>query len=103
MSCPDCDQPMLPPGRRKLPNEYDHANGCSRADAKIKAVAWNAPHPAVRVTMIGAQTGAVRTVTDGRTEDAYLTITPREAARLHAQLGEAVDALQATRSGSDPR
>lgn len=26
--CPECDQPMLPPGEVKRPNEYDHANGC---------------------------------------------------------------------------
>ena len=26
--CPDCGQPMLPPGETKRPNEYDHASGC---------------------------------------------------------------------------
>lgn len=29
--CPDCDQPMLPAGQVKRPNEYDHASGCPRA------------------------------------------------------------------------
>lgn len=28
--CPDCGQPMLPPGAIKKPNEYDHASGCPR-------------------------------------------------------------------------
>jgi hypothetical protein len=26
--CPGCDQPMLPVGMEKKPNEYDHARGC---------------------------------------------------------------------------
>lgn len=26
--CLGCDQPMLPPGVEKRPNEYDHAQGC---------------------------------------------------------------------------
>ena len=26
--CPGCDQPMLPKGVKKRPNEYDHAQGC---------------------------------------------------------------------------
>lgn len=26
--CEHCGQPMLPPGIKKLPNEYDHAQGC---------------------------------------------------------------------------
>jgi hypothetical protein len=26
--CLACDAPMLPPGVKKLPNEYDHAQGC---------------------------------------------------------------------------
>ena len=30
MNCPDCGQPMLPPGKAKRPNEYDHASGCPR-------------------------------------------------------------------------
>lgn len=29
--CPDCDQPMLPGGQVKRPNEYDHARGCPSA------------------------------------------------------------------------
>lgn len=29
--CKECDQPMLPNGVTKLPNEYDHAQGCSMA------------------------------------------------------------------------
>lgn len=28
--CPDCEQPMLPAGVTKRPNEYDHASGCPR-------------------------------------------------------------------------
>jgi hypothetical protein len=28
--CLSCDQPMLPPGEVKRPNEYDHASGCPR-------------------------------------------------------------------------
>jgi hypothetical protein len=28
--CPECDQPMLPAGEAKRPNEYDHASGCPR-------------------------------------------------------------------------
>lgn len=31
MKCPGCDQPMLPAGEVKRPNEYDHASGCPRA------------------------------------------------------------------------
>lgn len=27
-TCPDCGQPLLPPGTVKKPNEYDHASGC---------------------------------------------------------------------------
>lgn len=26
--CPGCNQPMLPAGEIKKPNEYDHAQGC---------------------------------------------------------------------------
>lgn len=26
--CSECGQPMLPKGVKKLPNEYDHAQGC---------------------------------------------------------------------------
>ena len=26
--CEECGQPMLPKGVKKLPNEYDHAQGC---------------------------------------------------------------------------
>src|SRR5689334_14094226 len=26
--CEGCGQPMLPDGAKKLPNEYDHAQGC---------------------------------------------------------------------------
>lgn len=26
--CPECSQPMLPPGVEKKPNQYDHASGC---------------------------------------------------------------------------
>lgn len=26
--CPLCDAPMLPPGVKKKPHEYDHASGC---------------------------------------------------------------------------
>lgn len=33
-ACPDCDQPMLPAGQLKRPNEYDHASGCPR-DVKL--------------------------------------------------------------------
>ncbi len=29
--CKDCDQPMLPKGAVKKPNEYDHASGCPNA------------------------------------------------------------------------
>ena len=29
--CEQCGQPMLPPGVKKLPNEYDHAQGCPLA------------------------------------------------------------------------
>ena len=29
-ACPECDQPMLPAGEVKRPNEYDHARGCPR-------------------------------------------------------------------------
>ncbi len=28
MKCPDCGQPMLPKGKVKKTNEYDHAQGC---------------------------------------------------------------------------
>lgn len=28
VKCPGCDQPMLPKGKLKKPNEYDHAQGC---------------------------------------------------------------------------
>ena len=31
--CPDCDQPMLPDGMVKQPNEFDHASGCPRAES----------------------------------------------------------------------
>lgn len=36
--CPECDQPMLPKGVQKRPNEYDHASGCPN-DPKRKAKA----------------------------------------------------------------
>jgi hypothetical protein len=26
--CKECGQPMLPKGREKKPNEFDHARGC---------------------------------------------------------------------------
>lgn len=29
--CKDCDQPMVPPGKVKIENEYDHAQGCPQA------------------------------------------------------------------------
>jgi hypothetical protein len=32
--CPDCDQPMLPAGMVKRPNEYDHARGCPARQAE---------------------------------------------------------------------
>ena len=28
--CPECGQPMKPKGIKKLPNEYDHAQGCPK-------------------------------------------------------------------------
>jgi uncharacterized protein YggU (UPF0235/DUF167 family) len=30
--CPDCNQPMLPNGKVKLPGEYEHASGCPRVE-----------------------------------------------------------------------
>ncbi len=33
--CPGCDQPMLPPGEVKRPNEYDHASGCPRGPSAV--------------------------------------------------------------------
>jgi hypothetical protein len=33
--CKECGQPMLPPGVKKLPNEYDHASGCPLAPEHV--------------------------------------------------------------------
>ena len=35
--CPECGQPMLPPGEVKRPNEYDHARGCPLDPRRKKA------------------------------------------------------------------
>ncbi len=34
--CKDCGQPMLPPSVVKVPNEYDHAQGCPNEPAAPK-------------------------------------------------------------------
>jgi hypothetical protein len=34
--CRECGQPMLPKGRTKKPNEYDHASGCPAAEKSPK-------------------------------------------------------------------
>lgn len=41
--CPECGQPLLPPGVEKRPNEYDHAQGCSRTvdESRVYVIAQN--------------------------------------------------------------
>lgn len=39
MKCPRCDQPMLPRGKAKRENEYDHANGCPLSYAAVSLAA----------------------------------------------------------------
>lgn len=41
--CPDCDQPMLPPGRVKMLDEFDHAKGCQSDPGTFAAgLVWGA-------------------------------------------------------------
>jgi predicted amidophosphoribosyltransferase len=52
--CPECDQPMLPPGEVKRPNEYDHASGCPLAPSLVAPICDLCGAPATRIASLGA-------------------------------------------------